>query len=49
LITIDESEKAFEIQFNINYRPANDDKKLLKVTGHYEDVKVKVTKVNKIQ
>ena len=43
------NQKAFEIQFNINYRPANDDKKLLKVTGHYEVVKVKVTKVYKIQ
>jgi hypothetical protein len=29
--------------------PANDDKKRLRVTGHYEVVKVKVTKINKIK
>ena len=33
--SIDESEVAFEIQFSINYRPANDKEQFLKVTGHY--------------
>ena len=42
---IDESEKAFEITFNINYRPANDNEKLYKVTGHYFVGKHKVTEI----
>ncbi len=42
---IDESEKAFEIKFNINYRPANDFEKLFKVTGHYFVGKHKVTQI----
>ncbi len=42
---IDESEKAFELEFNINYRPANDDEKLFKVTGHYFVGKHKVTPI----
>ncbi len=40
---IDESEKTFEIRFNINYRPANDSEKLFKITGHYYIGKHKVT------
>lgn len=44
---IDESEKAFEIKFNINFRPANDHEKLFKVTGHYFVGKHKVTQVSK--
>jgi hypothetical protein len=43
---IDESEKAFEIKFNINYRPANDYEKLFKVTGHYFVGKYKVTQIS---
>jgi len=42
---IDESEKAFEIKFNINYRPANDNEKLFKITGHYFVGKYKVTQI----
>jgi hypothetical protein len=42
---IDESEKTFEIRFNINYRPANDTEKLLKVTGHYYVGKHDVTEI----
>ena len=42
---IDDAEKAFELKFNINYRPANDDKMLLKVTGHYFVGKAKVTAI----
>ena len=42
---IDESEKAFKIKFNINYRPTNDDEKLFKVTGHYFVGKHKVTQI----
>ena len=42
---IDESEKAFEIAFNINYRPANDNENLFKVTGHYFIGKHKVTQI----
>jgi len=44
---IDESEKAFEIQININYWPANDNEKFLMVTGHYNVGKHKVTEVTK--
>ena len=43
---IDESEKAFEIAFNINYRPANDNEKLFKVKGHYFVGKHKVTQIS---
>jgi hypothetical protein len=43
--SIDESEVAFEIRFNINYRPANDKEQFLKVTGHYNVGKHKVTEV----
>ena len=42
---IDESEKAFEIKFSINYRPANDYEKLFKVMGHYIIGKHKVTQI----
>ena len=42
---IDESEKAFEIKFNINYRPSNDYEKLFKVTGNYFVGKHKVTQI----
>jgi len=42
---IDESEKAFEIKFNINYLPTNDDEKFFKVTGHYFVGKHKVTQI----
>ncbi len=42
---IDESEKAFEIAFTINYRPANDNEMLFKITGHYFVGKHKVTQV----
>jgi hypothetical protein len=45
--SIDESEVAFEIQFSINYQPANDKEQLLKVTGHYNVGKHKVTEVVK--
>ena len=45
--SIDESEVAFEIQFSINYRPANDKEQFLKVTGHYNVGKHKVTEVAK--
>jgi len=47
--SIDESEVAFEIQFSINYRPANDKKQFLKVTGHYNVGKHKVTEVAKVK
>lgn len=46
---IDESEKAFEIGFNINYRPANDKEKFFKVSGHYFVGKHKVTEIAKEQ
>lgn len=46
---IDESEKAFEITFNINYRPANDNKIFLKVTGHYFIGKHNVTEISDIK
>jgi hypothetical protein len=42
---IDESEKAFEIKFNINYRPANDYENLFKVMVHYFVGKHKVTQI----
>ena len=42
---IDQSEKIFEIRFNINYRPANDNDKLFQVTGHYFIGKHKVTQI----
>lgn len=42
---IDKSEKAFEIEFNIIYRPANDHEKLFKVTGHCFIGKHKVTQI----
>jgi hypothetical protein len=42
---IDKSEKAFDIEFNINYRSANDHEKLFKVTGHYFIGKHKVTQI----
>ncbi len=44
---IDKSEKAFEIKFYINYRPANDYEKLFKVMGHYFVGKHKVTQIVK--
>ena len=44
---IDESEKIFEIRFNINYRPANDKEQFFKVTGHYFIGKNKVTEIVK--
>ena len=44
---IDEAEEAINIQFNINYRPANDRGKFLKVTGHYEIGKHKAFEVKK--
>jgi hypothetical protein len=44
---IDESEKTFEIRFNINYRPANDKEQFIKVTGHYFIGKHKVTEIAK--
>ena len=47
--SIDESEVAFEIQFSINYRPANDKERFLKVTGHYNIGKNKVTEVAKVK
>lgn len=47
--SIDESEVAFEIQFSINYRPANDKEQFLKVTGHYNVGKHKVTEVAKVK
>ncbi|MBW2569102.1 MAG: hypothetical protein JRE23_07685 [Deltaproteobacteria bacterium] len=47
--SIDESEVAFEIQFSINYRPANDKEQFLKVTGHYNIGKHKVTEVAKVK
>lgn len=43
--SINESEVAFEIRFNINYRPANDKEQFLRVTGHYNVGKHKVTEV----
>jgi hypothetical protein len=42
---IDQSEKTFEIKFNINYRPANDNDKFYQVTGHYFIGKHKVTQI----
>ncbi len=47
--SMDESEVAFEIQFSINYRPANDKEQFLKVTGHYNVGKHKVTEVAKVK
>jgi hypothetical protein len=47
--SIDESEVAFEIQFSINYRPANDKEQFLKVTGSYNVGKHKVTEVAKVK
>ena len=44
---IDESEKAFEIRLDINYRSANDKEELLKITGHYYIGKHKVTEIKK--
>jgi len=42
---INSEEKVFELQFNINYRPADDKEKLLKATGHYNIGKYKVFKI----
>jgi hypothetical protein len=47
--SIDESEVAFEVQFSINYRPANDKEQFLKVAGHYNVGKHKVTEVPKVK
>ena len=44
---IDESENYFEIKFDIRYRPANDTKIFLKVTGHYSIGKHKVIEIKK--
>lgn len=44
---IDESEKTFEIRFNIYYRPANDKEQFFKLTGHYFIGKHKVTEIAK--
>jgi hypothetical protein len=44
---IDEAEKAIELQFKINYRPANDKEKFLKVTGHYSIGKHKAIEIKK--
>lgn len=43
---IDESEKTLKIQFNINYRPANDKEKLFKVTGQYFVGKHNITRIS---
>ena len=44
---IDEAEIAVELQFSINYRPANDKEKFLKVTGHYSIGKHKAIEIKK--
>jgi len=43
---IDESEKAFEIKFTINYRPANCSEELFKIMGHYFVGKHKVSQIS---
>lgn len=47
--SINESEVAFQIQFSINYRPANDKEQFLKITGHYNVGKHKVTEVANVK
>jgi post-segregation antitoxin (ccd killing protein) len=44
---IDEAEEVVYLQFNINYRPANDREEFLKVTGHYSIGKHKAIPIKK--